>query len=280
MQSLSHFGDILQRPKNSANAFRGDLLEGTIAVTGTSGPGATFIKDAFGEGFPKDGHIVWTSESMRQRRIYSFYCLEYSTEDSNFVAPDTRVNEFGDTAVLIIHPIEFFARLRRCLSESSIGLDSCAAKRVDYAIDTSSCGSYDEFHKNRDYIWQNEYRLSIDLSLGRMDRQAWQNMSDFAKIMFLNQGGELDLASFEIDFSEGDMRISEWETMSNLDKIRFLAGRSHEDTNYVTREPLVLQLGSLRDICVSVSTDDLLALNVPFNKFGHSPYVVPPLYRR
>lgn len=282
MQSLSDFGDMLFRRKAANNDFRGDILEGTVAVTGTSGPGSTFLKDAFNDKFPVNGHVVWLSESMRQVRIYCLYCLEYSTNSSAFVAPHTRVHEFGDTAVLIIHPIKFFARLRRCFSGRSINLNMCAAKRVTYSLDSSVCGDHDEFSKAPHYSWQNEYRLSIDLSMGRLDRLAWCNMSDLKKIMFLNQGGEVDLASFGEDFFDGDVGRSEWAAKSVLSKIQYLNERCPKDVEDVTaedlgRKALVLQLGSLRDICVTISTVDLVALKLPH--FEHNPYVVPPLHR-
>lgn len=219
---------------------------------------------------------------MRQLRTYCLYCLEYSTTSSAFVAPHTRVHEFGDTAVLIIHPIEFFARLRRCFSGRSIDLNMCAAKRVTYSLDSSVCGDHDEFSKASHYSWQNEYRLSIDLSMARLDRLAWCNMSDLEKIKFLNQGGEVDLASFGEDLADGDVGRSEWAAKSVLSKIQYLNERYPKDLDGVTaedlgRKALVLQLGSLRDICVAISTIDLVALKLPH--FEHNLYVVPPLHR-
>jgi len=278
MRPLSHFGDLLDRPVEAANTYRGDIFEGAVAVTCTCGFGSTFVKEAFGDSFPVDGHVVWLSESANQHRIYSLYCFEYSTKFSAFVSPDTRLREFGDTAVLIINPIEFFARLRQGLTERSIPLSVCAARRVNYVMDSSTCGEYDEFAKSPSYSWQNEYRLSIDLSMGQLDQKAWHNMSDLTKIMFLNQGGEPDLASFGI--VSADVSRTRWEAMSVLSKVQFLAERSRAEPKPVVREPLTLHLGSLRDICVSISTTDLVALKLPVDKFHHGPYVVPPLHRQ
>ncbi len=282
MRSLSHFSDMLLRSQDANNTFRGDIFEGAVAVTGASGPGSAFLKDAFNDKFPANGHVVWLSEPMRQLRIYCLYCLEYSTNLSAFVAPHTRVHEFGDTAVLIIHPIEFFARLRRCFSGRSINLNMCAAKRVNYSLDSSVSGDHDEFSKHPNYSWQKEYRLSIDLSMGRLDRLAWCNMSDLVKIRFLNQGGEVDLASFGEDRADVDAGRSEWTAKSVLSKIQYLNERCPKDVGDATaedlgRNALVLQLGSIRDICVSISTADLVALKIPH--LEHNPYVVPPLHR-
>jgi hypothetical protein len=283
MQPLSNFGDLRGRPEESQNDFRGDILEGTMAVTSSTDSGSTFVKDAFGDGFPVDGRLVWLSEDLYQRRVYCLYCFEYSTKASSFVAPNARVCELGDTAVLIIDPIEFFARLRRCIAERSIALSMCAAKRVNYVMDSSTCGEYDEFAKSPSYSWQNEYRFSIDLAMGKPDWLAWYYMSDLRKILFLNQGGEVDLASFEV--ASTDICRAEWATMGVLRKIqslneqsRFLYKRCLEEKKIVRREPLTLQMGSLRDICVSISATDLIALRLPA-KFDHNPYVVPPLHR-
>jgi len=282
LRSLTHFGDLLHRPRDSNNSYRGDPLEGAVAATGSS---SSFVKDALGDGFPAKGHVVWLSESVRQRHIYSLFCLLYSTASSTFFPPDSRLHQFGDTAVIIVRPIEFFARFRRCLSERSIDLGVCAAKRVKYYLDSSTAGAYEEFSKSATYSWQNEYRLSVDVSMGQADLLMWSNMSDLDKIQYMREGREVNLSSFGIDLADADADVSheEWAAMSIPGKILFLNERCPDDAAIerepLVREPLVLQLGDLRDVCVSISTSELVALKLPFDEGEHTPYVLPPLNR-
>jgi len=269
-------GELYMRPisdfveMSRVDPHRGDLFEATLAVTAD--------KEAIGP-------IVWLPEGgPAQYHIYCMYCFEYSIEASGFVVPDPRLHEFGDTAVLVVNPIEFFARLRRCFSERSIALSRCAARRVSYVMDASTPGDHDEFDKSPSYSWQHEYRLSIDLSMG-LDRQAWNTFTDFAKIMFLNRGGQIDLNSFGI-VSASDRAA--WEAIADaVSLMRFLDQRSQSEeqrckleSETARRKPLTLQLGSLRDICFSINTIDLVALKLPFDECVQKPYVLPPLHRQ
>lgn len=273
MKPLSAFGEFAK------NDFRDDKLEGVSAVTGASGPGSSFVNDAFGEGFPTDGRLLWLSNDLLRYRIYSLFCLEYSTKASSFVVPNERLVEFGDTAVIIVDAIKFFERLRRALSQRAIPLKNCAARRVNYDMYAVAVRGFDEFSKEPGYSWQNEYRLSIDLESGCPDRKAWMYMSDLVKIFFLERGGEPDLVSFGIDQDKFD-RI-EWNSRSTLERIRFLDNlcRDQPEPLLISRSPILLQLGNIRDICVTFSTIDLLSLKIPFDKFQCGPYILPPLSR-
>jgi len=119
------------------------------------------------------------------------------------------------------------------------------AKRVQYLVDLTKFIEYDEFTKTNSYAWQNEYRVALDLSNGQADQQAWvedehkTNMTDLCKIMFLNQGGKVD-------------------------------------TN-AKREPTILTIGDIRDICTTVTTNELINLQLPFDKLKANPSFLTPL---
>jgi hypothetical protein len=270
MRPISDFVDMSRDDPN-----RGDLFEATLAVT--------------------DGPIAWLPEGgPAQYHIYCMYCLEFSSETQKFISPDPQLHEFGNTAVLVVNPIEFFARLRRCFSQRSITLSSCSSKRVSYIMDASVQGVYDEFSKRPSYAWQHEYRLSIDSSMG-LDRLAWSGktvggvriggMTDLAKIMFLNRGGQIDLNSFGI-VSESD--YVGWEQINDtLELMRFLDHRSQLEeqrcqlaAETAGRKPLILQVGDLRDICCTISTTDLVELKLPFDPHVEKPYILPSLHRQ
>jgi hypothetical protein len=273
MRPLSAFGEFAK------NDFRDDKLEGVAAVTGASGPGSSFVNDAFGESFPADGRVLWLSNYFLRYRIYSLYCFEYLSNAQSFIAPNERLVDFGDTVVIIVDAIKFFERLRRALSQRAIPLANCAARRVNYDMDSVTVRGYDEFTKGPHYSWQNEYRLSIDLESGRPDRKAWMYMSDLVKISFLGRGGEPDLVSFGIDEAKFDR--AEWHSRDILERVRFLDNfcRDQPEPLLITRSPILLQLGCIRDICLSFRTIDLLSLKIPIDQFDCGPYILPPLFR-
>jgi hypothetical protein len=277
LQPVSAFGDIVKFSKDVMNTFRGDILEGTAAVTGTSGPGSDFVKEAFESSFPADGRIIWLANDFLRYRIYCLYCFEYSNNTNSFVKPNERLQEFGDTAVMIVNAVEFFRRLRCALSGRAIPLGVCAAQRVNYTMDSSAIRAHNEFSKSPNYSWQNEYRLSIDLEMGRPDKKAWMSMSDLVKIRFLENGGDPDFSSFGIATTRFD--IVSWNAKSVLEKIRYMSQFCYGEPELVVRNSLFLQLGNLRDICLSLNTTDMMSLNIPFDNLDHGPYVLPPLGR-
>ena len=113
------------------------------------------------------------------------------------------------------------------------------AKRVQYSVDLTKFTEYDEFTKTNSYSWQNEYRIALDLSNGQADQQAWESMTDFCRITFLNQGGKVD---------------------SNA-----------------KREPTILRIGDIRDVCTTVPTSDLISLQLPFDRLKANPVLLAPI---
>lgn len=227
MRPLSAFGDLLKRDADSSNEFRGDVLEG-VSQSFNAKDESSFFREAFGGEQSQPTGLGQIAECFLQERIFSLYCLEYSESLSAFIAPDRRLLDFGDTAVIILDPMVFLRRLVNVLLLEYNDSFWVGAKRVQYSVDLTKFTEYDEFTKTSSYSWQNEYRIALDLSNGLADQEAWESMTDFARIVFMNQGGKVD--------------------------------------HNLKREPIIPRLGDIRDICTTVATSDLIDLRLPFDQ--------------
>lgn len=49
-------------------------------------------------------------------------------------------------------------------------------------VSSSSYGFYNEFSKSVEYSWQNEFRISVDLSNGKMSEDQWEQTTEFARL--------------------------------------------------------------------------------------------------
>ena len=239
LRPLSDFSDIESRPENCNNDFRGDILE---AMTNTFAKGEEhqFFKDALGEESSKLSGSGFLSESLRQEKIiYSMFCLEYSEQKECFIPPHDDIRKFGDTAVIIFDPKQFMMRICERLFQDHNETYWFGAYRVQYDVDITQTKEYDEFSKSPSYSWQNEFRIAIDLSDGKIDKVTWERMTDFARIMYLNQGGKVDMG--------------------------------------MDRKPLLLDIGSIEDICVEVPIEDFIKLNLPFDNLLSPPMTIPTI---
>lgn len=181
----------------------GDIHEG-IANTNIPHP---FWNEIGDETLFKRCDVSMYSEYMAYEKICCFYALEYS-EDKQFVLPDIRMRQFGDSVVVIWNGLEFCQRIENKLKQEYGESIQFKHRRVDYDIIFSKSNIYTEFSKTESFAWQNEYRFVIDLANGRLERSVWneepkkgkkQNifealggMSEFAKLMYLSSGGKLD----------------------------------------------------------------------------------------
>ena len=238
MRPLSSFGDLLRRDAGCSNEFRGDVLEG-VSQSFSAGNESSFFGDILEGDQSQVSGLGQIAECFLQERIFSLYCLEYSESLSSFIAPDRRLLDFGDTAVIIFNPEVFLRRLFNVLLQQYKDSFWVGAKRVQYSVDLTTFTEYDEFTKASSYSWQNELRIALDLSDGQADQQAWEGMTDFCRIMFLNQGGRVDANA--------------------------------------KREPTLLRIGDIRDACTTVTTSDLIDLQLPFNQLKGNPGFLAPI---
>jgi|JI10StandDraft_1071094.scaffolds.fasta_scaffold66201_4 hypothetical protein len=239
MRPLSDFSDIESRPDNCNNNFRGDILE-AVTHSFAKGDEHQFFKDALGDENSKLSESGFISESLRQEKIvYCMLCLEFSEQNSCFIPPNTDFQNFGDTAVIIFDPKEFMMRICKSLFNEHNETYWFGASRVRYDLDFAQTKEYNEFSKSPLYSWQNEFRIAVDLSDGKLDKITWERMTDFARIMYINQGGKVDMG--------------------------------------MDRKPITLDIGNINDISVQVNIEDFLALNLPFDKLLLPPMTIPTI---
>lgn len=216
-ENLVSKGEIFTR---SLGKFReidkpgiGDVNEG-VANTKDAIP---FWNEIEKESLSEIYEVGMYDECMAHERIYCLFSLEYS-EEGKFVCPDIRMRQFGDTVVVIWDGLKFCKRFENELNKKYGESIWFGHKRVDYNIIFSKSKTYTEFSKTEPFAWQNEYRFIIDIANGRIEKSEWERMTDYAKLMYLNSGGELD--SFEDSGSElisiGD--ISDISTLYSIEE--------------------------------------------------------------
>jgi len=166
----------------------GDLYEG-VANTRDALP---FWNEIEKESLFEMAEVGMYDECMAHERIYCLYALEYS-KDGEFIFPNIRMRQFGDSAVVIWDGVEFCRRIENALLEAHGNSIWFGHKRVNYDVIFSKSQTYTEFSKTEPFAWQNEYRLVVDIANGRIERNEWNNMTDFAKLMYLNAGDKTEL---------------------------------------------------------------------------------------
>lgn len=244
MRAIACFGDLSRRSADSNNQFRGDSLEGfSFSFENHHNPFA-YAEDSNGIISEIDPNQVGLIDVLTYReKIFCLYALEYDEACNQFVRPDLRIADFGDTAVIIHNPHEF---LRRVCCEMLRRFENdfwTSFMRVEYNVDFSSSQPYDEFCKSTSYSWQNEFRIALDLAQGKFDPDTLSNVTDFARITF--------------------------------------PGEIVEDTNPDSlADSITLNIGSIRDICISMPvaefiTCDSILSHIPKNSFP--PKMVAPL---
>ena len=222
MRALACFGDLQKRKADSNNVFRGDTLEG-ISTSFEDGYNHFGYKVNANGSIEKDGTVGVIDALTIRKKVFCLYALEYDEVNSCYDVPDPQLRDFGDTAVVIKNAAEFLKRVQAAL-DTKYGEDywwSC--KRVSYTVDFAKGFKYNEFCKSRSYAWQNEFRISLDLSGGKFHPEILEKTTDYAKIT--------------------------------------LPGKIEEDNRTDSiRDDLLLSIGSIRDICVSMPVSELLSV--------------------
>lgn len=117
---------------------------------------------------------------MAHERLLCLYALEFN-ENLEFIKPDLRVRQLGDTIIIIRDTEEFIRRYQNALKHAH-GNTWLGYQRVEYCVDFERDRIYNEFSKTLSYSWQNEFRFVEDIANGRCERSVWDNMSDLSKL--------------------------------------------------------------------------------------------------
>ena len=222
MRAIACFGDISRRSDDFNNQFRGDSLEGFCRSFKDHHNPYTYIEDSSGRISEIVPNQVGLIDVLTYReKIYCLYALEYDENKHQFIKPDPKISDFGDTAVIIYNPRQFLFRICRKMLQQ-FGNDFWTSfKRVEYNVEFSTGCPYNEFCKSPSYAWQKEFRIALDLAQGKFDQDTLKNVTDFARLTF--------------------------------------PGRIVEDTNPDSlADSLTLNIGNIRDIGIAIPTSEFI----------------------
>ena len=204
MRSIASFGDLVNRSADANNQFRGDTLEG--------------FSRSYGNGVGLIDVLTY------REKLYCMYALEYDGNNKRIISPDPRIKDFGDTAVVIGDPMAFLKRICTAMYSRFGNEFWTSFMRVKYDVDWAENKAFTEFSKSAEYSWQNEFRIVLDLALGKFHPKVMEDVTDCARMTF-----------------PGEIVID-----TNPDSLA---------------DSLVLNIGDIRDICVAIPTMELLLNN-------------------
>lgn len=119
MSPLHRFGSWGRRDGASdvQNNFRGDMTEGAVQVFSDPIEGGLNMLSSIPDSIkPLVDKITWVDlGDLQYYKVLCFYSLLYDASNDWFIAPDPRLAEFGDTALVIIDMDEFMRRMLRAL---------------------------------------------------------------------------------------------------------------------------------------------------------------------
>lgn len=221
----------------------GDMLEGIS----NTGPNQFWVDMLQQEAVCDISKCGMYDEYMAHERLLCFYALECD-ENGNFVAPDIRLRQFGESVVLIMKPEIFLKRLKNAL-QCKHGNVWMGHGRVQYSIDPAVLGYHDEFSKTEPFAWQNEFRFVEDIANGCLPREAWDGISDSEREKLAKQG--------KTSYEKLKMKTS---GMSDFAKLMALSS-----TNlYEEKGAEIIALGNLTDICKVYSMEEFISLSPDF----------------
>lgn len=200
-RAVEGFCDASKRNAESNYKFHGDWFGGINYTDG-------------------DQHGIIDVLTLREK-IFCLSTLEFDEQSNHFIIPDKRMRRFGDTAVIIHDPIEFLHRTCNSMVERYDHDFWTSFGAIHYNVDLTQKQTYDVFCKAKEYEYQKEFRIALDLANGKFHPSILKNVTDFAKLTF--------------------------------------PGEIIEDTNPESvKDELILNIGDVRDICISISTSELL----------------------
>jgi hypothetical protein len=232
---------------NVANNYRGDSSEGLTSTLGDSQKEKWF-----------DGMYDML---LQRNKIFCLYSLDVNAEH-NLIAPiDPRIQDFGDTAVIILDVNEFLRRVNKAFSDRFGTSFWAGYKRVSYELDYSKKRSYTEFDKDVSYSWQREFRISLDLSNGRVPQSVLDDVSDYDALQYVRNHIKLGLS--ELDNAKKKLyEEHKFREMIDVD--------INPDS---IADSLVVNIGDIRDICIAVPTSDFIS---GVDKLIDEKYLPPP----
>lgn len=161
----------LETKKEMPNKYRDDLNEGlsiNIDVNNTKlgNRVITFFQDI--GGIPRNANAVGEIDSrFLYENVYCLSALFYDFEKRELLKLNEKLFQFTDKkkglAIVIYDVKQFLNRIMQTLSESLGSLYWAAYGLVDYDFEQHNTEEIDEFTKEQDFSYQQEFRISINI---------------------------------------------------------------------------------------------------------------------
>lgn len=202
--------DYFRRIEGDKNT-RGDLFEGTHGI---------IAKDDFDEILPKIGMIFsqeekgiviggmsLLSEELKYYKVFCMYHLNFNISKRKIEPIDNRINNFGDTFVLITKFEEFKRRIVKELEKEKYNVLGFAGDDILYYNYDSHTQNLGPFKKLSSYSWQNEYRLLAEPIEPTLDPLIF-NIGDISDITIIGSTKKL---IEEIHFDEKGIFVPNYD---------------------------------------------------------------------
>jgi len=168
--------------KTLEDKFRGDNYEGASHIHNLP-PGQFKISIA---GKPVDREFNYLNLHLKESyektlgNIYSLYCLSSKIlRGDEPVTIDKRINDFGDTALLIKDNPKFLTLIEKALEKKKLKYSHGLVEYYDRHIYT---GEVDVFNKPSEYAYQNEFRIYLRRRSDEPLKIQIGNLKDIAEI--------------------------------------------------------------------------------------------------
>ncbi|MDR0970160.1 MAG: sel1 repeat family protein [Lentimicrobiaceae bacterium] len=226
MRPISDFWSLENSDEAMQNSYRGDNMESVTETFDDENipEGSHFFRDVFHRNADvRFGNAAQRDMLLSQNMIYSMSILEFDRASNGFILPDKRIASFGKTAVIIYDCNEFLKRVTAA-KVLKCGYNSWMSfKRVKYNLDFNKNQSYNEFCKESSYAWQKEFRISIDVSQGKLNKKNWEQTTDFVRATSgIGYNPNIpEQLSLHIDMSDisVSMPVSDFLELKDFDKL-------------------------------------------------------------
>jgi hypothetical protein len=160
---------------NLENQAQGDRFEGSQWVIQPKDGGNLYLGDR------KQGQaVVFTPEEIvgpvsAYTRGHNIFCMYSVSRPTDLFPVNDRINEFGDSFILVTNTLEFVRRLCEASENAALPFQAGLVKYQDFSTYSGDTGL---FVKALEYEWQREYRFVVYTGKGEPLKLYLGNIED------------------------------------------------------------------------------------------------------
>ena len=178
MAPLSEFGGWNIQNYDDDQAARKDVKEGVLYNVSPE------EYDSFFSTLPPEMKAVirnrwYLNDTEKYTHLFCMYRLPYSYETHTFERMNERMAELGDSAVIILRPDLFCARVFNWVVNKYINKYAPSVRDIMYRSFSKDYGEWGVFVKDKPYSWQNEVRIAARLN-PRL-KKVWEQKEDLGE---------------------------------------------------------------------------------------------------